>query len=162
MALEIVEFTLPVKGNQPKLCDSCIHKCVFKDITLCNIDLNPSLFYYNTKNNPIKECKDYKFAEDAYPKINFHTIWDWCAGFVFPTPVIVACKHEVPEFEQNSINELYPHCKNICKQYNIKLKGFPWVINLAETRLDECGIKIYRTNIISEAEINNILKNINQ
>lgn len=161
MALKIVEFTLPVKGNQPKLCDSCIHKCVFKDITLCNIDLNPSLFYYNYKHNLIKECEDYKFIEDAYPKINIHSIWDWREGFVIPTPVIVACKHDNPEFEQNSIDELYPHCKDICKRYNINLKGFPWVINLAEVS-EKYGIRKYRTNLISDLEIDNIMKNINQ
>lgn len=153
----------PLKGGtpQPNLCDSCIHKCEFKDITLCNIDTNPSLFYYNNKTNPIKECKDYKYIGDAYPKINVHSIWNWCAGFVFPTPVIVCCKHDIPEFEQDSINELYPCCHDICKQYNVKLKGFPWVINLAEIS-EKYGVKKYRTNLISDSEIDNIIKEINK
>ena len=149
----------PLKGTS--ICETCIHKCVFKDVTLCNIDLNPSLFYYNTKNNPIKECKDYKFAEDAYPKINIHTIWDWCAGFVFQTPVVVCCKHDIPEFEQNSINELYPHCSDICKRYNIKLKGFPWVVNIGEVS-DKDIFTVYRTNLMTVNQLVDIVSNINQ
>lgn len=152
-------ITLSLKGNSPKLCDSCIHKCIFKDVTLCNIDTNPSLFYYNTKDTPIVVCKDYLFGEDAYPKINIHGIWDWQIGIVIPTPVVVACKHDNIEYEYHSIDELYPHCYKIASDYNVRLKGFPWVINLAEVS-EKYGIKKYRTNLISDAEIENIMQKI--
>lgn len=155
----IEAFSIPVKRNK-HLCDDCIHKCSFKDINLCNIDTNPSLFYFNSIQKPIVSCADYVPVHYSYPKINIHAIWDWCAGFVFPTPVIICCKHEVPEFEQPSIDEIYPHCNEIAKGYNIKIKGFPWVINLAEIACNNNVIKKYRTNLISNFEIENILKNI--
>lgn len=157
--IEIIKMDIPFKGTPPKLCASCIHKCVFKDIILCNIDTNPILFYHNNDIKPITHCKDYVFAEDAYPKINIHSIWDWCSGFVIPTPVIVCCKHEIPEFEQPSIDELRIHCRDIAKGYNIKLKGFPWIINIGEIS-EKYGVKLYRTNLLSSEEVNNILNNI--
>lgn len=151
----------PVKGDnyQNSICANCIHKCSIKGITLCNIDISPSLFHYNFINKGIKECKDYCSIDNAYPKINVHSIWDWHNGFAYPTPIILCCKHDIAEYEQGSINGLNPQINNITKSYNVKLKGFPWIINIAEVS-DIRGLKIYRTNLISDNEINNIIKNI--
>ena len=153
----------PLKGNanQKSLCADCIHKCNIKNITLCNIDMSPSLFHYNFINKGIKECKDYCSINNAYPKLNVHSIWDWCNGFAYPTPIVLCCKHDIAEYEQSSIDDLSSQINNITKSYNVKLKGFPWIINLAEIS-DIRGLKIYRTSLISDVEINNILKNIRQ
>lgn len=150
-------ITSPLKGKSINICSTCIHKCTFKDVTFCNIDKNPNIFH---NSYPVTECVDYCAIENAYPKINVHGIWDWQQCLMYPTPIIVCCKHDIPEFEQNSIDELYPHCNEIASGYNIKLKGFPWVINLAEKRLDTNEIKTYRTNLISDIELNNVLSQI--
>lgn len=153
----------PLKERIPQssLCTNCIHKCSIKGITLCNIDKNPSLFYNSFINNPIKQCEDYCSIDKAYPKINIHSIWDWCNNFVHPTPIILCCKHDLAEYEQPSIDEVLPQSHIIANTYNIKLKGFPWVINLGEVS-ETKGVKLYRTHLLSDTEINNILRNIKQ
>lgn len=147
---------LPVKGEQPKhLCATCIHKCVFKDVILCNISINPTIFN-GTNNVPVTECIDYSNIEYAYPKINIHGLWVWDKGNCVPTPIILACDHKIPEYEQQSIEELYQQCFTIAKGYGIKLKGFPWIINIAE--ISKNGIKkTYRTKILPEEEITRII-----
>lgn len=151
----------PVKEGNPQnsICINCIHKCSIKGITLCNIDKNPTLFYNSFINNPIKQCEDHCPIDRAYPKINIHAVWDWRKDFVYTTPVILCCKHDKPEYEQQSIDEIFPQINSIVSSYNIKLKGFPWIINLGEIS-DFKGVKLYRTNLLSDNELNNILKNI--
>ena len=150
----------PVKKEcqQNSICANCIHKCSIKGITLCNIDKNPTLFYNSFINNPIKQCEDHCSIDKAYPKINIHSIWDWRNDFVYATPIILCCKHDLAEYEQPSIDEVLPQSHVIANTYNVKLKGFPWIINLGE--VSSGGVKLYRTKLLSDSEINNILKNI--
>lgn len=161
--IELFNSTTPLKGNANKksLCTNCIHKCSIKNVTLCNIETNPSIFYHKFISKSIQQCEDYCPIDKSYPKLNVHSIWDWRLGFVHPTPIILVCKHEKPEYEQPSINELLLQVNNIANGYNIKLKGFPWVINLGEIS-ENNKIKLYRTNLLSDEEINNILKKINK
>lgn len=151
--------------KETSICETCIHKCIFKDVTLCNIDLNPSLFYHNSNNKPITKCSDYTSINGTFPKINVHAIWDWCAGFVSPTPVILCCKHTIAEYEHQSIEEIYPHCYKLASDYNIKLKGFPWIINIAEVyksvEFASETVRIYRTNLMTISEILEIVNKIN-
>ena len=158
--VKIFKTSFPLKEETIKgICENCIHRYPFKGITLCNIDTNPTIFAHNINKNPINTCVDYTSIDKSYPKLNIHAIWDWYYGFVYFTPVIVICKHDKPEYEYPSIEELYPHCFDITKDYNIKLKGIPWVVNLAEISETDI-IKKYRTNIISDKEIDNILNNL--
>ncbi len=144
---------------QNNICNSCIHKCVFKNVVLCNISTNPTIF--NGEHKVITDCIDYTDIKYAYPKINIHGLWIWDKGFCNPTPIILACKHTIAEYEQPSIEELNSKAFEIVKQNDIKLNGYPWIINYAEVSLNNIR-KIYSTNLLSEEEIIKIVNQVNK